>query len=132
MSAPIMGALPSALPSAPPVEALRLSTYLRDQRRDRGWSQSKLAAVAGLEPTHNQVGHIEQEAAYTLNAGAALRDMLIRLGNALGCRDELLLLAGFTPEPTVFDKLDPELAQALREAVLGGVDQGELARRLRA
>lgn len=121
----------SALPGALPLQPLRLSTFLRDQRRDRGWSQSHLAKLAGLEPTHNQVGHIEQEAAYTLNAGNALRDMLIRLGNALGCRSELLLLAGFAPESTVFDKLKPELAQALREAILAGVDQGEIAAQIR-
>lgn len=122
----------SALPSALPIQNLRLSTFLRDQRCDRGWSQSHLAKLSGLEPAHNQVGHIEQEAAYTLNAGNAMRDMLIRIGNALGCRNELLLLAGFAPEPTVFDKLDPALAGAIREAILSGVPQSEIARRLRA
>lgn len=123
-----MSAFPTAQPMAQP---LRLSTFLRDQRRARGWSQAKLAAHAGLEPTHNQVGHIEQEASYTLNAGNALRDMLIRIGNALGCRNELLLLAGFAPEPTVFDKLEPELARALRAAILAGVDQSEIAAQIR-
>lgn len=107
---------------------LKLGTYLRAKRRELGWSQETLAKKAGYATGNGScvVSHIESGRLRGDN-----RDSIIRLGSALGCRQELLLVAGYAPEIDDLGKLDRELARAIRSALDAGIDQDELAQMLR-
>ncbi|GMU51034.1 MAG: hypothetical protein AMXMBFR33_01800 [Candidatus Xenobia bacterium] len=112
---------------------MRLSTFLRDKRRERGWSQKELCRRAGLTVCrgNNMVSAIEQER-ISDNVKTTFSLTIRRIGNALGCPQELLLLAGFTPdEPDTLNRLERKLARSIRSALEAGIDQMELAGVLR-
>lgn len=107
---------------------LKLATYIRAKRLELGWSQCALARRSGYFAGAGAciVSHLERGVVQGLR-----RETIIRIGSALGCRQELLLVAGFAPEIDDLGKLDRELARSIRAALEAGMCQDELAQRLR-
>ncbi len=109
---------------------INLAIYLWSKRQEKGWSQDKLASRARVSQW--TLANAEQ-------GKPVYRCTLERIGRALGCLDELFLVAGWAREGTGpgllscdLNRLEPRLARSIRRALASGIDQVALAERLRA